>query len=320
MTRIGLVALLGAFAVSPLFAGPDNERTITTTVAVQSALLQAREAILYHNYGTAVMLLEGQLPYIDGNREYLVALRDAYRGYISDLRLAKKDAEVQMYLRRLAILDPTVVCPTVQAKPTATEPPAPIVKQPSQPIQSQTQCEDDPFSYDNSTQKQAKALLEKAEEAFAGKRYAEAGRLYEQAYQADPSVVAGSRDRWAFCKLKNVLDRLNRERLTSSNLEALASMEHEVRQALSLSPPPQMETLGKDLLRTIQERRLEQNPRSDRAAPVAVRHLPPQDGYSVAESANFRIYHKKPQDMAEQIASVAESTRTRHAAKMVRRV
>src|SRR5437588_652480 len=42
----------------------------------------------------------------NGSREYLATLRDAYRAYIRELRLANKEAEAAEYLKRLRILDP----------------------------------------------------------------------------------------------------------------------------------------------------------------------------------------------------------------------
>ena len=58
------------------------------------------------NVRAAIDTLEAQVARINGNREYLRVLRDAYRAYIQELRLAKRDAEAQSYARRMEILDP----------------------------------------------------------------------------------------------------------------------------------------------------------------------------------------------------------------------
>ena len=102
MARIGLLTLLCACLLSPVLAGPEEDRdqALANAVAVQTALLQGRDAMQARNYRAAVTVLEAQILHIDGNREYLEALRDAYRGYVSELRSAKNEKETQIYLRR----------------------------------------------------------------------------------------------------------------------------------------------------------------------------------------------------------------------------
>src|SRR5690348_11501833 len=92
MTRARIAALLGATAlVTPLLvylsrgsaAEPDG--LVANTLAVQLALKQGREHMSKDAYGSAVHVLEQELPKINGNREYLACLRDAYRGYVKEL-------------------------------------------------------------------------------------------------------------------------------------------------------------------------------------------------------------------------------------------
>ena len=115
MAREGLSALLGAgallCALCPPFTPPAaaSEGAVTTALAVQTALQQGREQISRGNYQAAVFALESQLSRIDGSRDYLAALRDAYRGYVKELRQAGQDAEAQLYLRRLLTLDPGAI-------------------------------------------------------------------------------------------------------------------------------------------------------------------------------------------------------------------
>ena len=162
----------------------------------------------------------------------------------------------------------------------------------------------DPFSYDNSTHKEAKTYLQRAEEAFLGERWTDAGRLYEQANQVDQSVVAGSRDNWAYCKLHSVWEQL---KLAPNNIPSFNDMEREVRQAMSMAP--RMVDVGKNLLRDIQAYRNYAS--ADTAPAPAVRHQGGNGGgWALAETTNFRIYHKMPRDKAEQTARVVERTRT----------
>src|SRR5262249_15920511 len=83
-------------------AGPEDDHA----QAVHKALLKGKEDVFSRNFLDAITALESQLPYIDGNHEYRATVCEAYRGYVSDLRLSKKDAKAQVYLRWLVILDP----------------------------------------------------------------------------------------------------------------------------------------------------------------------------------------------------------------------
>src|SRR5438874_1810801 len=97
MARDGLRSLLCAGlllgALCPPAAGDDPHTRVATTLAVQAALQRGREYMRDGDYQAAVRVLEGQLAYIDGNGEYLVALRQAYRGLFKNLKLAGREAE-----------------------------------------------------------------------------------------------------------------------------------------------------------------------------------------------------------------------------------
>ena len=107
----GLLALVCAGAVaaadpaSSLLNGDNPDKSLSTALAVQTALQQGREYLLHGEYRAAVSTLEGQLPFINGSKVYLKALEDAYRGYVKELRLAKQHEDAQRYLDRLLYLD-----------------------------------------------------------------------------------------------------------------------------------------------------------------------------------------------------------------------
>src|SRR5262249_3546429 len=90
-------------------------------------------------------------------------------------------------------------------------------------------------------------------------------------------------------------------------------LESEVKAALNLTPGPRFEEYGKLLLSEIEKRRTRSAvpaPSTKREA-VTVRHLGKSaQGWSVAETENFRIYHMQSPDSGEQAAQVAEQTRT----------
>ncbi len=153
----------------------------------------------------------------------------------------------------------------------------------------------DPFADSNSAASPpARDLLDRARQEFERKNYAAANRLFEEANHLDAHATTPFRDFWAFCKLYAVTDTVNKADGTPPT-----DAEKEILAALALTASPQLERHGKDMLRTLQERRLE------------VRHTPAQgQNWAVAETANFRVIHNQSRDLAEQVARIAETTRT----------
>jgi hypothetical protein len=340
-------------ALLPAAAGEDQETPLRSVLAVQTALQQGREHLLRGHNSSAVYALESQLIRCNGNREYLTTLRDAYRAYIKELRLAGKDADAEEYLKRLRILDPGAILDGSMTKTPAlvTEPapgaapqpqPAAPPAQPPQPPARPTgvpaaatppaaepparppatvrgKMDDDPFRSDNSA-RHGNSLLDQAEAEFAGRRYENAGKLFEQAYQASQGFNDATRERWAYCKYYVVVQQLNQ----AGTLPA-TDLEREVRLAQVLAP--RLVDYGKDLLRKIDDRRggpaaaaAPAAGKGETPAPaavaVAVRHSDRQaDGWAVAETSNFRILHNQPRDFAEKVAQTAEATRLAMAKK-----
>ena len=323
MARDGLSALAGAGvfagAVSlflPLLTpapapGEERDTPIAATLAVQTALQQGRDHLLRGNAQAAVYVLESQLARINGSREYLATLRDAYRAYIKELRLANREGEAEEYLKRLRILDPgaagdgSVVrgaIPDTPAKAPAAEAvkPAPTAR---------AKIDDDardPFRPDNAARPGKASALEQARQEFLSRHFDAAGRLFDEAFRADPNLGADSKEQWGYCKLHQVVQQLNNP---PAGGPSYPDLEREVRVALGLGLAPQMEDYGKGLLHKIEERRAAADAGTNEA-PVAVRHLDRQaDGWAVAETANFRIFHNQPRELAERVAQVAERTR-----------
>jgi hypothetical protein len=318
MAREGIAALLCATVlVTPLIpslsAEPERDAAVTTLLAVQQALKGGRESMAAGQYGTAVHTLEQQLSRINGNREYLACLRDAYRGYVKELRQAGRSDEAQTYLRRLEILDPGArldfpdgprpAAPVAAAPPAAppTPPPVPAklaadTASPKEPLVRGNRPDDsDPFHPSNSKTNPAPDLVASADKAYHQKEYRTAGRFYEQAHESDPASVAGRHDEWAYCKLFAV-----KEQFATADGPTLDRLEAEVKSAIALSS--KLESAGKEYLATIQSRR-------QGGAPT-VRHLEQRvGGWSVAECDYFRIFHKENRALAEKVAQVAERTR-----------
>src|SRR5947209_4803364 len=112
--------------------GPSaDDAGVKNALALQRAMQEAR---FYLQHGSdskkAVELLEGQLAHVDGNREFLRMLGDAYRARIRDLYLAGQPTQAQVFLGRLTVLDPTAAndpalrpLPEAPRQPVKAEPP-----------------------------------------------------------------------------------------------------------------------------------------------------------------------------------------------------
>src|SRR5262249_30905096 len=147
---------------------------------------------------------------INGSPTYLAVLREAYRGYVKELRQAKQETEAQRYQQRLQILDPGAALDgktpaALAASAAAKTAPAPAAK-PEPKIRLIREDEEAVKAKADAKPSSASTLLARAEEEFAKRRYREAGALFEQAHQADANIIASSRERWAYCKLSRVID------------------------------------------------------------------------------------------------------------------
>ncbi len=320
MSRFGIAFLFLALATTAAVAVDDR---IASTLAVQNALQQGRMHLLKGDYQAAVLVLEGQIARVDGNRAYLETLRDAYRGLVKTLHLAGKEEDAKVYERRLAILDPGA--PLDFAPKPETPAPKPAVREPiarakldTPPLKPAPPATPtlDPFSEANARKAhEARALVEQAEQLFVAEKYAQAGELYDQAYELYPEALREAGERRAYCRMSLVVERLNRHDRPIAS-EEWTGLERQVRQAMSMTP--KLEPFGNTLLATIGDRRMAKNerkpsteaPTAPAAPEVQVKHSRATGGrYALAETANFRVFHNLDEAKAEQIARIAESAR-----------
>jgi hypothetical protein len=293
------------YATQPPRPGVDM---VSATLAVQTAMQQGREHLLQNNPALAVEILESQLPRINGNAAYLALLRDAYRAQIKSLQLAKKDGEAQHYARRLAILEPP--SPVTPARQIAVESssgaPAPVnPPPPGKPSVFRMKGKDDNDFFkapSDESPNRARAILALAEDAFHRQDYADANRLYDQAAQTEQAVVHSCRERWAYCKLHQVAEQLN------GQSTAYAVLERDARAAQTLSSGTKVDDFARQILAEIEKRRAGGG--TDHAEPaVALRDMGRNGEWSVAESANYRIFYRQTSDVVHRAAQVAERTR-----------
>jgi hypothetical protein len=332
-----ICALVAAVISAGLSAGPgeDVKARIDTQLAVQKALQEGLDQIQRGNHQAAVLALEKEIARIDGNKKYLDALATAYRGYIRDLQQQGNHAgEIELYRKRLEIIDPgsrierpaetAVNLPAetppakLPAKPTpvreiksaaapAADPEpvkAPAVGAPA-PL-ARGKIEDDPAAdMKRKGAAEAAALVERATQEFVNKHYPEAGRYYEEAHKLDAAATGACHEQWAYCKMFVASEAIRHGPLAAG---AAADLERDIRQAMAMTP--KLESFGKTLLKSLQERPATGTEKTDDSATVEIRHIAAQgQGWAVVETAHFRVLHNQPKDVAEKAARVAEATR-----------
>jgi hypothetical protein len=303
-------ALLGAEAPSPRVAADDRDSALATTLAVQTAMQQGRDLLLHNNPAQAAEVLEGQLPHINGNPTYLALLRDAYRAYLKSLRLSGQESRARIYVQRLLILDPSApadvgalsqrtAAGSSTAPQTARQDPA------AAPVFRAKQ-EDDPFRQTpKATASQVREILVQAEREFTQHKFHDADVLYEQARRMDAHAIDASRERWAYCKMSQVVDQLNHQATCYTELQG------QVRAALGLQLGKPLEAYGNQLLVEIERRKAQTG--SDRQPGLARVEIQDAgrtaEGWCVAETTNFRILHNASPEWVQETARVAEQTR-----------
>ena len=325
MVRNGLFVSLCAvllYALAPgaeSARGEDVESKLRTQLALQAALQQGRDNLQRGEYQAAVYCLEKEIARVDGNRDYMNALREAYRGYIRELQQTNRYAEARTYQERLQILDPGYHIevrvgrssstpaagapssgpPTIAALAAQTVPSASPVATPVKPaapstVRSQMPEEHDPFSDSNSVQPSSnRDVLDRARHEYDAKNYASANRLYEEANRLDSRATAPYRELWAFCKLYVATEAVNK-----AGWVPPTEAEKEVLAALALSSSPELQRQGKEL----------SAPSRIAASKSATCRRKDKNGRR-CETANFRVIYHEASDRAEQVARVAEMTR-----------
>ena len=316
-----------AIPFAQLISAADTDAKFQKILAVQKALLEGQDHFKKGNYQAAVFILEAQIASIDGNKEYLQLLHNAYQGHIRDLQAKGLTEEISKYEKRLQILDSGIAQGTPATAPVAAPAsaiasalskfaaPTKTVEQPKKAQDApkvrgkiEDANEDNPFSFTN-TQRyfDARLRLDQAEKEFAGKNFRLASKLYEEAYRLEPKVMPQSVERWAYCRLYSVVEAMNQRQNTK--LDPL--WENEIR--VSLSMAPQLQSFGNSLLQNIDQRKQEIgaiNPQQSNPSAVEVKHTGPYQGnWYLAETKNFRVWHHLNQADATQVAKSSEACR-----------
>lgn len=283
----------------------EYEQKLKTTLLVQAAMQQARECLKLSEYGSAVRLLEGQLADANGNPQYLAMLEESYRHYIVQLRKDGREDLAKKYQERWEILKP-------QVKESSSVVPASIAPRPPVVQEQRANTLVVRGQADNETAS-PKEELTLAHQHFEARRYRVAAEHFQRAYAQNAELPATSKERWAYCKLFLVTQQLNQPPAQGVPFEEL---EQDIRQAMTLAPRLDY---GPKLLGILQERKSKsrnitqgviKGPPGTTTSPdsSAVRHLEMQNGWQVAESANFRLFHRDRQQ-AQEVLTTAEKAR-----------
>lgn len=271
---------------------PDKDARVGKALAVQQAMNTAREHLQAGKPADAVAVLEAEILYVNGNTGYLALMKEAYLAWLKDLQQKKAEPARQEHVRRqLRILDPKI-----KLDDAAPEP----VKQtavPAKPIAKSPSIDDDPFQQTPLDRQQTIGDLKvRAATAFAEKRYSEAATLFDQARQANLELTAEEQQAFAYCRLHDVVTRLNNK---GSSGAPLATLQQQAEEAATLGGP----TLAKfadQVLAEIRKRKSEPNPSESTALP---------DGWQAIEAGSFRVLFQQARPQAQEIAKAAEQIR-----------
>jgi tetratricopeptide (TPR) repeat protein len=283
--RLLPVLLFLAASVSLGQAPEPDRQPVSRELAVQLALRQAQDHLKVGESKQAVEVLEAKLPWINGNRDYLATLREAYTALWKDLQRQGRDSEVPTVLEKLRLLDPAAAAP-FPAEPT-----------PKTNTIVRGKIDDPPSATSG------RDLVHQAELAFNQKRYVEAEQLFSQANTLDPSCLGECRAHWAYCRLFRVVEQLKQN--TANDPGQLAVWEKDVAESLNLARDnAQLALFGKKVLEQVRQRG------SGSAVVPAARAVEEKvDGWTASESANFRVFHHQSAEFGARILQLAESSR-----------
>jgi hypothetical protein len=279
------VALFAIFGT--VSAGVAQSPDVSGTLAVQHALREGRDLLRRGLAAEAVQLLERQLPFINGNATYLSVLREAYGEYVKALQFEHKDDEAAEIQKRLQVLERGSAPPPNAVRAvrddTAASPP---------------QSKPDIPSSDGT--------LAEAERAFSEKRYRQAGELFALAFSRTAAVAKSHGPQWAYCKVAVVHERLSSAG-TTLEPSAATELELEISSALNMAPGDgKLGEFAKSLRDDLRRRCTSEN-----NSALSIKHADDKtDGWSRADTANFRLFHRQPRERAEQILRLAEAARS----------
>lgn len=173
-------------------------------------------------------------------------------------------------------------------------------------------AEPNPFEWENSEENfQVRELIAKAEDTFAKKDFNSALFLYTEAWQLQPRMSQGTKDKWAYCLVSALVENANNsEEINGSSLEfnrgaaRVRSLTNRFDEYLTeiAKSAAQKSSAG-----------IQDKVAGGTQLPggiIQVVHDPiHQAGWHVTQTVHFRVFHKLDRAFADRIARVAEQTR-----------
>jgi hypothetical protein len=283
MARSRLAALVCAVLILPAARSADPA-PIDRTLAVQTAMAEAKDLLAANKSAEAVAALEGQLPHADGSRAFLDLLRSAYAAEVARLQRAGTDPKQVADVRtKLTLLGGSAEPPAAPA-PAVAAAPEPAPKPAAEPNQALEAL------------KQAKDLFNQGKSEPS--KFGPAAKLFAAAFLGKVKMTPDQMAAWAYCRVRVAADRLNRSTDPAVAAEAAA----EIEEALKLAPDNAgLQKVGNEWIAAARRKAGGAAARPS-ATPVA-------DGWEAVESASFRVRHRGQRARAEALARAAEAKR-----------
>lgn len=283
MMRSRLLVALATVPLVTLLALGADPAPIEKHLAIQKAMVTARQFLEVNMPNEALVALEAEVPNADGNKAFLNLLREAYLSELGRLeKSATPDAaRVAQIRRNLNLLGGMAPIPAKPTAPSDAPPVATPVVRPEVPTLP-------PPSFDLSG---ADAGAEAAA-AFKKGSYAEAAKLFASL----PAPAPEQKTAWAYCRIRLAADRLNAPQCDATTAASVAT---EVADALKLVPQhAELREVGQQVLAAAR-----------RKAPGAREPVAGAGLGDVVETASFRVRHYGTREVAEAVSKAAELQR-----------
>jgi len=277
-----LVALGSLLLLVPALLAADPP-PVEKQLALQKAMLAARQYLDVNMPAEAVAALEAQIAGADGNKSFLTLLREAYLAELAHLEKspAADGAHIAQLRRHLALLGGPAPMPAATPNTPPAPAAAPAVSPPSPSV-------DPPVLVPAPTG--AEPLAE-AVALFNKKDYSAAAKLFA-AKAAD--LTDHQKAAWAYCRVWIANEKLNAAACDAGTATTLAA---DVDDALKLAPANgELQRVGQRVIAAAKAKS-----RNDSGVIIG--------SADVIETASFRVHHPGNRDVAETIAKKAESLR-----------
>ncbi|MCS6866869.1 MAG: hypothetical protein RMJ56_13770 [Gemmataceae bacterium] len=301
MDRFTLVILSTLVMPLVLQATEPEVSPVEKQLAIQAAMVSARQALDRHHPAEAIAVLEEKLAYADGHKAFLNLLREAYRAEIRQLEQSPPtNAQRLAHMKRkLALLEGSETVSLPAPSPAPVVPSSPDT---APPVGSVVPAST-PLAITSPSPGPSRPGLDEAIAAFNQQNFAQAEKLFAQLGAAKLSTQQKSA--WAYCRIKLAADRLNSPSCDAPTAAALAD---EVAAALELiTDNAKLLAVGRDVLQAAQTKAHGAKPASPRPVGSSI-HPGSSDVY---ETASFRVHHGGRPELGEQLAKAAEANRQR---------